>query len=374
MLTIGIDIRSLLHAPRTGVGEYIHGFVQALFTHHPEHRYILFTNSAKSGSASIPPGWRSYFFETHVPNKFFQSAVCVLGYPQMDAMIRKHVGELDVFFSPNLNATCVSEKTYFVLTIHDLSFALFPGYFSRKHRLWHRLIHPEHQVARADVILTPSAHTKQDIVSYYGVRPAKVHVAYPGLPIHEENPVLPHQLPEKYILFLGTIEERKNADGVIAAFLLWKKLQPKAAEAYHLILAGASGHGGKKICERASRFDTIRYLGYIPDAAKMALYRQASAFVYPSFYEGFGFPVLEAFAAGTPVITSNRTSLPEVGGDAAYLVNPYNIREIADGIHALVSDNQLRTWYREHGRARASQFSWKSATDVFFESLYENRH
>lgn len=370
-MTIGIDLRSLLQSPRTGVGEYIAGFVRALLSYHPEHRYVFFTNRFGGPSFGFSDAPEAVWCATRFPNRFLQISLSLFGRPALDTLIAKRTGPLDVFFSPNLNAVSISPRTRFVLTIHDLSFAFFPDFFSRKHRFWHRLIHPEKQVRRADAILTPSEQTQRDVIDQYAVNRDRVHVAYPGLAFSPSaaastNLQKKYQLPEKYILFLGTIEHRKNVPGLVEAFLLWKKEHPEAAAPYALILSGMLGYRGKTIAASVHRSPHVRYIGYVEETDKAGLYAGAAAFVYPSFYEGFGFPVLEAMASGVPVVTSNRTSLPEVAGGAAYLVNPHNVSQIAHGLHTVVVDAQVRDQCIRLGRERARDFSWRRATEVFF--------
>jgi alpha-1,3-rhamnosyl/mannosyltransferase len=239
-----------------------------------------------------------------------------------------------------------------------------------KQRLWHRAVRSKAQILRAAAVIVPSEHTKRDVCGAYGVPQDRVQVIPWGA-----SPVFaPRETPqEKMILFLGSIERRKNVDGLIEAFCLWKNDHPEAAP-YTLTLAGPLGHGGEAICKKAARRTDIRYIGYVPEAEKSALYARASLFVYPSFYEGFGMPVLEAFASGVPVVTSNRSSLPELAGGAAYLVNPYNVAAIADGLQRVLADDALRANMIAAGRARAAQFRWEEAARRLMDIFYAHRH
>ena len=281
---------------------------------------------------------------------------------------------LDVFFSPNLNFTSISQNVKHVLTIHDLSFEIVPDCFSAKQRLWHKIVNPKKQCERADIILTPSENTRKDVVELYGIDEKKVRVLKPGLSanflkLETGNWKLgikeKYDLPEKYILFLGAIEPRKNVIGIIEAFRKSKLI----TDHWSLIIAGPTGWKSGEILRAIDGTDKIRYIGYIPAGDKPALYALADVFVYPSLYEGFGFPVLEAMASGTPVITSNRSSLPEVAGDAAYLVNPYNVSEIARAMELVATDSRLREMFVERGKLRAREFDWKRTADTFLRTV-----
>ncbi len=346
---------------------------------------------------------------TRYPNKLFNAGIKLFGWPRLDRMLlrvrptppchplpvrqagpaRGDFGDdniqypisnnIDVFFSPNLNFISVGLNTKFVLTIHDLSFEFFPEFYSLKQRLWHKAVNPRKQCRRADLILTPSENTKRDIVDYYGINPDKIRVIYPGLsPVFQEKILnivrKKYALPENYILFLGTAENRKNIIGLIKAFEMFN-IQYSIFN-ISLVIAGPQGCGYEEILQYAQKSpckDKIKFIGYIDAADKPALYAGATLFVYPSFYEGFGFPVLEAMAAGAPVITSNRSSLPEITGPAAYLIDPNNPNQIARAMAELLTNHNLRNLQIKNGLARAAHFSWQKTAEHFlslFPTLY----
>jgi glycosyltransferase involved in cell wall biosynthesis len=174
-----------------------------------------------------------------------------------------------------------------------------------------------------------------------------------------------YNLPSHYILFLGTIEPRKNIEGLIDAFVVFQKEFPQ----YHLVISGAHGWKNKRILAAIEKNKNVQYIGYVASQDKSMLYCGATVFVYPSLYEGFGFPVLEAFASGVPVITSARSSLPEIAGDAAYYVNPYNSLEIAEGLRRFVTDPALSTLFIQKGFLQIQKFSWKKMAEQFLASL-----
>jgi len=394
---IVIDIRSLMTPHRTGVGEYTVGLLTALFEIDKKNQYLLFYNSLARVSTFFPK-WQSenvFFVKVGWPNKILNSAVLFYHQPDLDNLTIKYHNNLviqqsshvtmkqssnlifkkcDIFFSPNLNFTTVSESVKHVLTIHDLSFEFLPDCFIKKQLLWHKLLNPERQCQRADLILTPSKNTKSDVIWYYGVKEEKVRVLYPGVDSGQSTSLSVDQLamatvkkkyhlPEKFILFLGTIEPRKNIRGLIEAF--------RRLKAYDLVIAGAKGWNNNDVFQAIQTTPQVQYIGYVDEADKPALYQLADVFIYPSLYEGFGFPVVEAMQFGTPVVTSNRSSLPEVTNGAAYLVNPINYAEIASAIQLLLTDVQLRTYFVIHGRAQAQKFQWRKAASKLLELFSE---
>lgn len=383
-MNIGIDIRPLMATPRTGVGEYTYELLSAIFNIDRANQYFLFYNSSRDVSANIP-NWKYdniKIIGSHTPNKFFNTSLGLFGRPKLDKMCGE---KIDIWFSPNLNFTALSSKIKFILTVHDLSFELFPEFSTRKQYFWHKAVRPKKQCERAELIITPSENTKRDLVNYYKINPEKIKVIYPGikkadkiaasLPAgapRNDNPTdirKKYNLPDKFILFLGTIEPRKNIIGLIEAF---ENLRTKYPIMDHLVIAGAPGWKNEGIFARAkiSKYsDKIHFINFVAPEDKNALYAAANLFVYPSFYEGFGFPVLEAMSIGTPVITSNRSSLPEISGSAAYLVDPTRPGQLALAMNELLNKRNLRDWHIQKGREQAGKFSWETAAGEWLNTL-----
>lgn len=396
-MNIGIDIRSLMSPYKTGVEQYTDGLVRPLLQEHPEHTYVLFSNAGKK--QVVPPAFplneNVQQVHTTYPNKFLNFSTHFLRRPYLDRLMLKHapkdIDRLDVLFTPNIGFHSVSPSCKQVLTIHDMSFALYPECLSFKRRLWHRVLNPKKQCEQADMILTPSENTRQDVIYEYGIPEEKVHVVYPGLSVDRRLLAVDsrqttddrlevekkYSLPEKFFLFLGTIEPRKNIRMLICAF----EKSGLASQGFELIIAGPKGWKWKPILTGIEKTRGARYIGYVPEEEKTALYSLATVFVYSSLYEGFGFPVLEAMQAGTPVITSNRSSLPEIAGDAAYLVNPDRIDEMGEAMKRLAGSDVLRQLFIEKGKERAKEFRWEHTAKEFLEVVenakntdYEHRH
>lgn len=381
-MNIAIDIRPLMDPVRTGVGEYTFELLQALFAKDKTNQYILFYN-ALSVSDRVP-SWNQdnvHIIATRFPNKGVNICMALFGRPLLDRLVlkqvrkKKGINQIDYWFSPNYNFTAVSKKTAIAVTVHDLSYLHFPSFFSWKRRLWHRLVRPEKQCQDAKIIFTPSLHTKRDLIAQYKVSEEKIHVAAPGLSplfLQEVSDVASarvqqtYNLPKKFILCVGTIEPRKNIQSLIRAY---QQSDIRRKYGYQLIIAGAKGWNDAAITSEMSQTEGVRFLGYIPAEDKPALYKQATVFVYPSLYEGFGFPVLEAMAMGTPVITSNRASLPEVGGDAVQYIDPHNVASLATTMEQMVAQSQLREYYSARGKERATLFSWATTAETCLSHL-----
>lgn len=380
-MIIGIDIRTLMDTRYSGVSEYTLNLVNALLKLDSKNEYRLFYNAAKDISASLRqfdcPNVK--IIKKSIPNKilnylffkFFNS-------PKIDKLLKA-----DVFFMPHINFIGLSGKTKSILTIHDLSFLRYPEFFSARKNFWHKMINVKKLVSRFDEIVAVSENTKRDIVDLCGVEPEKIKVIYSGaediyrqmMPNdakerQEQFKIkIKYNLPEKFILFLGTVEPRKNIDGLVRAYEILREKNGDLAQ-YKLLIAGGRGWKSKKIYKRRenSKYrDDIKFLGYIEKKDKVYLYNLASLFVYPSFYEGFGFPPLEAMACGTPIITGLSSSLPEIIGNAGLMVDPYNISDLAAAMEKVLIDDDLRNNLIQKGLERVKNFSWEKAAKNYLE-------
>lgn len=256
----------------------------------------------------------------------------------------------------------------FVVTVYDLSFLRYPEAF-RPFNRWYLSRFTAHSVKRARMVIAISESTRQDVINFLGVPPERVQTVYCGVdqnfcPLPEADITAfkkARRLPDAFILFLGTLEPRKNIDGLIRAYAGWRERDRTAPP---LILAGGKGWYYTqlfKLVESLNLTESIRFPGYIPQKELPLWYNAASLFVYPSHFEGFGLPVLEAMACGTPVITSTVSSLPEVTGSAgaARLVDPADIGALAEAMAQLMSQPDLRASMSAQGLSRAAGFRWE---------------
>jgi glycosyltransferase involved in cell wall biosynthesis len=254
-----------------------------------------------------------------------------------------------------------------VITICDVTPLLFPGTHGRMNVWHHRLALPE-ILRRADRVITISNCSKRDIMRIYGLPDRKVSVTLLAAderfcpdPVGVPGSALA-ALPRPYILNVGTLEPRKNLEGLLRAFAR----ACQAGVPHTLVITGARGWGRSRLAPLPRELgiaDRVVFTGFVPDEDLPHLYAGADFFVYPSLYEGFGLPVLEAMASGTPVITSNLSSLPEVAGDAALLVDPRSEAELAGAMVRLAGEAGLGAALRVRGLDRAAEFSWRRTAD-----------
>ncbi|MFH1225997.1 MAG: glycosyltransferase family 1 protein [bacterium] len=373
-MKIGVDIRSLMEQQYSGVAEYTLNLLRALLEIDKKNQYLFFYNSLRKVSLPEFKQKNVKLCGFRYPNKLFNLGLKISDRWQLDKML----GGVDVFWLPNPQFANLSDKCQKVITFHDLSFERFPEFFSFKRRRWHELVNFKKLARQASRIIAVSESTKRDLMEFYKINPpagGKINVIHSGLNdlfnqeiISKEKVKERYNLPDRFILYLSTLEPRKNVIGLIDAFNLIKS-QTK------LILAGGEGwlYGDiYRAVANSPKKGYIKFLGYVADEDRPALYSLAELFVFPSFYEGFGFPVLEAMACGTPVITSANSSLPEISGGAAILINPYNVGELASAIDQVLLSDELKNRLKEKGREQARKFRWDETareTLAVFENI-----
>lgn len=277
-------------------------------------------------------------------------------------------GKLDIFFSPSHYSPRFAPCKR-VVSIMDLSFIRYPAMFTKKD-LWQLTNWTAYSVKNADKIFTISEFSKSEIVDYYRVDPGKVVVTYPGYDknkfkiqsskIKADNVLNKYKIKKDYLLFVGTLQPRKNLEGLIKAFrILHEKYKMDKLD---LVVAGKKGwlfENINKQADKGSLKEKIIFLDFPENEELVRLYQNATCFVLPSFYEGFGLPVLEAMACGCPVIASNNSSLPEVVGKAGKLVDSKSPEEIAKMILMVVNNRAIRNKMIRIGLERVQLFSWE---------------
>jgi glycosyltransferase involved in cell wall biosynthesis len=234
-------------------------------------------------------------------------------------------------------------------------------------------------VRRADVVLADSESTRSDVTELLGVAPDRVWVIYPGVDghfrrVHNQDALAAvrrrYHLPERFVLSVGTLQPRKNFERLIEAYAQVRSSVPplrgRASSNVDLVIAGGTGWMYDGIYRRVEELrlqGQVHFPGYVADEDLPALYSLADLFVFPSLYEGFGLPVLEAMACGTPVVTSNTSSLPEVVGDAGLTVDPHDVEALAEAMRQLLGDVGLRDAMVQRGLLQARQFTWSGAAE-----------
>lgn len=383
-MKIGIDLRCLLEEEKTGVGEYAIAIIKKLLKEDQGSEFIFFLNSYKEIKTDL--GWIKKFPNARIkrfryPNKILNLFFWFLDWPKVDRII----GGVDVFFMPNFSFISLSKECRKILTIHDLSFELFPESFSLKRRLWHFMVNPRRLCVQSDKVFTVSESTKQDLIYFYKIESKKIKTVYP--PFNHEDfakkitekekqrVVKKYNLPNDFILFLGTIEPRKNIVSLIRAFdkfknenfincsyLTDRQILKKEGDKrdLKLVIAGGKGWLWEKTFKQATSSnskDKIIFTNFIAEEDKATLYKLARIFVFPSFFEGFGFPPLEAMASGSPVIASNCSSMPEILDEAVILINPYRPKEITLALNQLENSQALYEYYSKKGIERVKKIT-----------------
>ncbi|OGN06080.1 MAG: hypothetical protein A2669_00945 [Candidatus Yanofskybacteria bacterium RIFCSPHIGHO2_01_FULL_48_25b] len=340
----------------------------------PEIEFKLFYSSFKSPAPERPymnlPNVRVYDFR--IPNNLLFFCANIWGYPCLDDML----GGVDVFFSPHFFLAPLSPAGRRITTFHDLSYLRFPEFFTWRKRLWHNVeMNPERQAKLSDKIIAVSESTRDDLVEFYNIDPQNISVVHSGVNVSKPDAesVLKFKknkgLSERYALYVGTIEPRKNLQGLVQAFNILKERD--GHQDVELIIIGKRGWRYEDIFQDIANSpyaSAIRYQGHLTEDLSL-YYSAASVCICPSFFEGFGFPVLEAMACGTPVIASANSSLPEVAGSAALLIDPYNISDLAEAIRIVLSDKAISARMSEEGIKRAKKFDWDTAAQKTLEIL-----
>jgi glycosyltransferase involved in cell wall biosynthesis len=351
---VGFDATTLV-GRISGVGYYTTRLMESLARaagRSALERLVVLSNR----EVQAPPGPRVEVWET---GRFGVRSVWLqLVLPRLLRLLRPDLVHYTNYLAP------LKTDVPYVVSIHDMSLTLFPRFHTLKKRLLTSTLVPV-VARRARSILTPSESSRRDVIRFLGIDPARVTVVpyAPACPVTSVEDALP-RLAEQYgvrvpyFLYVGTLEPRKNLLRVLRAFA---SVAPSLPD-HRFLIVGQKGWKYAAILREAARgvlAERVSFLGYVPEADLPALYRHATAFVYPSLYEGFGLPVLEAMACGTPVLTSDRSSLLEVASGAGLLVDPEDEEAIVDGLRRLAGDEALRQDLRARGLARASTYSWE---------------
>ncbi len=373
-MIIAIDGRSLQGA-QGGVDIYVYQLLTHFFTHHANHSYILFFN----GSKRIVNPFKSYqclqVIHTGIPSKLFNASLALVHRPKLDVLLERVSGKrIDLFFLPNLNFAAFSQHVKIVLTIHDLSFVHYRLQQSRKSRWWHASLRPETLIHRSQHIIAVSENTKKDVVSTFGIDSSKISTIHLGV----ENTNLPDrgstgELP--MILAFCPQEKRKNIEALIEAFSCARLSDERLDNAY-LVLAGVSTlpPSIKNTIRKLRLTKWVHIVRAVSRDHRLALLRSARICAYPSIYEGFGFPPLEANLMGVPVIAGAHSCLPEISGSTAWLCDPYNITELSHAMITLYTDEGIRGSLIRGSATITQKYQWSETarqTIQLFEKVCE---
>lgn len=362
-----IDGRHLGHPHPSGVGHYGQALCRAWVTHAPAdtHFTILTTGWSRPDLS-----WAHAPHITHVhrrvPNKLLFLSMMLFGQPTLERLAG---GTYDALWLPNLHVA--PTHLPYTLTVHDTSWMIDPTWFSAWMRLWHWIIRPARVIARAARIIVPSQSSAEDVQMFFSVPEARISVIPHGVDAMFQPRRTPQdsgilgRLPIRtpYLLFIGTLEPRKNLPVLIDGVTRYRQ---ETHEPLHLVLCGSFGwkpRALRRLMRPGIQEGWIHHLGYIPSAHRSVLYRGATAFAFPSYTEGFGLPVLEAMACGTPVITSTHGALAELAGDAAITIDPQDPASVARALRRVLHEPDVTRSRVQRGLARASAYRWSRTAE-----------
>jgi glycosyltransferase involved in cell wall biosynthesis len=358
---IGIDYTSAVHQS-AGIGRYTRELVTALAAQPPDYGFRLFVAESGAAQAVELPG--AHF--SHHPTRISQRWLTRLWFRlQLPLPVEVWTGLVDLFHAPDFFLPPTHARTRTIVTVHDLSYIHYPEMtmpgMSRQLNTW-----VPRSIARADHVIAVSEATRQDVITCYQTPPDKVTTLYHGVSdtFRPERTLTElARVRDKYrlgdspfILTVGTIQPRKNYLRLIQAFA---QLPPDFG--INLVIAGGTGWDSQPLYDEVKSHNLehrVRFTGFVADSDLPALYSAATLFAYPSLYEGFGLPVLEAMACGTPVITGNRSSLPEVVGQAGLVVDPTDVAALAHSIEQVLTEDTLRRQLAMAGIKQAARFTW----------------
>jgi len=364
-MRILFDGRTLTKGNMTGVPGYARAVLRGLLACDPRNEYALFANGFRNAQLPLTPAERKRvrIVNWRVPNRLLDLSFRFLRRPRADFWTGA-----DTVFNPHFNVFPVRPRTRRIVTFHDLSFLRHPEFFSRRQRLWHWRQDPRGQARGATHLIAVSGVAKRDLMERYGIPSEKISVIHLGVNQYLLEPVsaaaleafrAARGLNRPFLLTAGTLEPRKNIEGTIRAFNGLKRKRSFAP--LRLVIVGGRGWLYDTILKEAARSpwkSDIVFWGFASEEELRNLYHLASVFVFPSFYEGFGFPPLEAEACGTPVVASSRGALTEVLRDSALYAEPADPAASAAQIESLLDNAALAKRIAANGLRNASRFRW----------------
>jgi len=355
---IGLDAHLLALNNRrdTGISRYIQNLIYHFGATNPQYRYTAFLGDKRFQSTTYCSTYHSLFPTTN-------PAIRAFGQLFLQPF-RNYKQKINLFHATSI-VVPITTNCPLIVTIHDLIHEHY-GFIPLHHRLFFNAI-IKFSIERSKTVITVSQYVRQDIINRYDISPEKICAIHIGVDHQFANFSssnieifkIRKGLSEPFILFLGTIEIRKNIEGLLKSYARWYKREKKIPV---LVIGGGMGWQHQKIVQLVEKFgleNMVVFTGYIPQEELPYWYNAATFFVLPSLFEGFGIPILESMACGTPVITSNVTSMPEVAGDAAILVDPTNIEMLAHAMQLVANNPDLRQAMREKGFQQAAKFSWQ---------------
>lgn len=377
-MKILVDANILTRKQKTGVDYYTQELVFAAARAMTEDTFIL--GYYGGGTITIPKDITNIRLKRiwWLPSKMYALHRHYLRFVPLELLMPVRA---DAMLFSDFGCPVTIQHVPKLAVIHDLAFKIHPKYVIAKHAVFlDQLV--RHTLKQATKIIVISESTKKDVVGQYGYDANNISIVYPAVDTAQYAPASAQEveqvktkygISDEYLLFLSTLEPRKNVAGIIKAYNI---LAPELRAKYQLVLAGKKGWLDDEIEQLCSKMgERVLRTGRVASSDKAALYTGAKVFTFPSAFEGFGIPILEAMACGTPVITSNVSSMPEVAGDAAIVVDPNNIHDIAAALTKILTDDDLAKELQKQGNERIKEFTWqKSAGQLaaLLRSLVKN--
>lgn len=371
-MVVGLDGRVLLEEFPSGVSQASREVFQALIQAAPEWHFKLFVSGKnlellRQRTQEFAGIQNVQIVFKHVPNRLLNFSLSVFKFPRLD----KIVGGADIWLSPNIGFVAV-QRAKLVVLVHDTTFVTYRRLLKPYTRVWLAFIQAKRLLRSASLILTPSQHTRSSVLETFPQpvtsQPRPITVIPFGPPTAPQLTLdflqtvkQKYHLPDSFCLTVGTLEPRKNVRTLIEAW---------TPDLGALVMMGARGW------DQLPTHPQVQYLGYVSQAEKWALLQLARAVIYPTVAEGFGLPLLEAFAVGVPVVAGAHTSLVEVGQQAVLWTNVHNQTSLKQAVQSACSDDRLRQLLIEKGREVLSRYSWETAAQQLKQSLlqmHENR-
>ncbi len=374
MPTIAIDYTPA-YEQGAGIGRYVRELVGALADHDQDTNYRLFVAGVKSNALPALPARNFLWRPTRLTPLWLARIWHRLHLP---LPVETFTGRIDLYHATDFVLPPTSSKTRTIVQVHDLSFVRVPEAAAPRLKAYLDRVVPA-SVRRADHVLADSQATKDDLIELYQLSSDKISVLHGGVdqrfsPASAASILAVRQKyglnDERYIFSVGTVQPRKNYGRLIEALAQLRSHQHDI----HLVIAGGRGWLEDPIyqmIETTGMQSYVHFIGFADDADLPALYSAANCLAFPSLYEGFGFPVLEAMACGVPVMTSNISSLPEIAGNAALTVNPHDISAIGEALEKLLDDDELRQTLIQRGYAQAKLFTW-AASAAKLQKIYHS--
>jgi len=368
-MIIGIDASRANKLNKTGTEWYSWHLIEALkIIANPDDKFLLYTNSILTGGLEKLPdnfvekklSWPPKYLWTQL--RLWWELWC---HPPEILLVPAHT----IPFLP------LPKKIKVIVNVHDVGFKRFSQLY-KKIQVWYHDLTMRRIKQRADLIITISEFSKQEIIDLYQIQPNKIKVVYLGFDATQFSPAIndnsdllkKYHINKPYLLYVGRLEKKKNIGNLLMAFALAKEIKPELK----LVLVGSAGNQFeeiKKIINNYHLEQEVIITGYVAANDLPIIYNQAEIFLFPTLYEGFGLPILEAMASGVPVITSNFAPHNEVGGEAAYYINPHSPQQLSNAIINILEDKNLKESLINRGLVRVKNFSWQQTAQAIYQLI-----